>query len=154
MVKISIKEAKERIVEIFMKAGMNEDEAAIMAQMLVEADQRGVNSHGILCTARYVRLIREGKMRPNMEKKVLRDNGVVAVWDGNRSSGQLLGYRGMEEAIAKAKKNGVGIVCIKTVPVIRYKINTYRLLHNSCTVIFFKECFPDYISSLCIAGIE
>ena len=113
MVKISIKEAKERIVEIFMKAGMNEDEAAIMAQMLVEADQRGVNSHGILCTARYVRLIREGKMRPNMEKKVLRDNGVVAVWDGNRSSGQLLGYRGMEEAIAKAKKNGVGIVCIK-----------------------------------------
>ena len=113
MVKISVKEAKEKITGIFVKAGMHEDEAAIMAQMLLEAEQRGVNSHGILCTARYVRLIREGKMRPNMEKNVLRDNGVVAVWDGNRSSGQLLGYRGMEEAIAKARKNGVGIVCIK-----------------------------------------
>ena len=113
MVKISIKEAKERIIDIFVKAGMCKDEASIMAQMLVEADQRGVNSHGILCTARYVRLIREGKMRPNMEKKIIRDNGVVAVWDGNRSSGQMLGYRGMEEAIAKARRNGVGIVCIK-----------------------------------------
>ena len=113
MVKINIEEAKQRIIDIFAKVGMSREEAAIMAQMLVEADQRGVNSHGILSTVRYVRLIQEGKMRPNMEKKVIRDNGVVAVWDGNRSSGQMLGYRGMEEAMAKARKNGVGIVCIK-----------------------------------------
>lgn len=113
MVTISVKEAKKTITEIFEKTGMCNEESAIMADMLVEADQRGVHSHGILCTARYVRLIREGKMRPNMQKAVLRDNGVIAVWDGNRSSGQMLGYRGMEDAIAKAEKNGVGIVCIK-----------------------------------------
>lgn len=113
MVKISIKEAKEKITRIFANVGMNEEEGAILAQMLVEADQRGVNSHGILCTARYVRLIREGKMRPNMSYNVVRDNGTVAVWDGNRSSGQMLGYRGMEEAMKKAREHGVGIVCVK-----------------------------------------
>ena len=113
MVTISVKEAKKTITEIFVNTGMCDEEAAIMADMLVEAEQRGVHSHGILCTARYVRLIREGKMRPNMQKEVVRDNGVIAVWDGNRSSGQILGYRGMEEAISKAEKYGVGIVCIK-----------------------------------------
>ena len=99
MVRISVKEAKDRITEIFMKSGVCEDESRIIADMLVEADQRGVHSHGILCTARYVRLIREGKMRPNMSATVVKDNGVVAVWDGNHSSGQILGYRAMEEAI-------------------------------------------------------
>lgn len=113
MVTISVKEAKEKITKIFMNVGVNEDEAAIIADMVVEADQRGVNSHGILCTARYVKLIREGKMRPNMSATVLKDNGVVAVWDGNHSSGQILGYRAMEDAMKKAKEHGVGVVCVK-----------------------------------------
>ncbi len=113
MVTISVSEAKNRITRIFQKTGVSENEAALIADMLVEADQRGVHSHGILCTARYVRLIREGKMRPVAEIKVLRDNGTVAVWDGNHSSGQILGYRAMEEAIRKAKEHGVGVVCVK-----------------------------------------
>ena len=113
MVRISIKEAEDRITAMFMNVGVCEEEARITAGMLVEADQRGVNSHGILCTARYVRLIREGKMRPNMSMKVLKDNGTVAVWDGNRSSGQVLGYRAMEDAMKKAKEHGIGCVCVK-----------------------------------------
>lgn len=113
MVTISVKEAKEKITKIFMAVGVNNCEAEIIADMLVEADERGVHSHGILCTTRYVRLIREGKMRPNMSINVIRDNGTVAVWDGNHSSGQILGYRAMEDAISKAKKHGVGVVCVK-----------------------------------------
>ncbi len=96
-----------------MAVGVNNDEASLIADMLVEAEERGVHSHGILCTARYVRLIQEGKMRPNAEIKVLRDNGTVAVWDGNHSSGQILGYRAMEDAIKKAEEHGVGVVCVK-----------------------------------------
>ena len=113
MVNINVQEAKDTITKIFMNVGVNKDEATIISQMLVEADQRGVHSHGILCTARYVKLIKEGKMRPNMNINVLKDNGVVAVWDGNHSSGQILGYRSMEEAIKKAKEHGIGVVCVK-----------------------------------------
>ena len=113
MVKILVKDAKEKITAIFMNVGVNKEEATIIADMLVEADQRGVHSHGILCTARYVKLIKEGKMTPNMNVKVVKDNGVVAVWDGNHSSGQILGYKSMEEAIKKAKEHGVGVVCVK-----------------------------------------
>ena len=113
MVNINVQEAKDKITKIFMNVGVNKDEATIISQMLVEADQRGVHSHGILCTARYVKLIKEGKMRPNMNINVLKDNGVVAVWDGNHSSGQILGYRSMEEAIKKAKEHGIGVVCVK-----------------------------------------
>lgn len=113
MVTISVSEAKEKIKKIFENVGVNSDEASLISEMLVEAEERGVHSHGILCTQRYVRLINEGKMRPNVSIKVLRDNGTVAVWDGNHSSGQMLGYRAMEDAIKKAKEHGVGIVCVK-----------------------------------------
>ena len=113
MVRIKKDEAKRKVAAIFSRVGMDGPEADIMADMLIEADQRGVNSHGILSTARYVKLIQEGRMKPNADYKVIRDNGTVAVWDGNRSSGQMLGYMGMKEAIARARKNGVGIVCIK-----------------------------------------
>ena len=74
MVKISIQEAKEKITAIFMEVGVNREEASIIADMLVEADQRGVHSHGILCTARYVKLIKEGKMIPNMSVKVVKED--------------------------------------------------------------------------------
>ena len=113
MVRINTKEAKNRIAEIFRHVGVCEEEARIISDMLVEADQRGVNSHGILSTSRYVKLIMEGRMRPNMAREILKDNGTVAVWDGKRSSGQILGYRAMEDAIMKAREHGIGCVCVK-----------------------------------------
>lgn len=113
MVKIRVSDAREVIAQLFEKLGMMASEAQIMAKVLVETDQRGVMTHGIVAAPRYLRMIRAGEMKANVEYEVVRDNGTIAVWDGKRSAGQVIGYLGMEETIAKARKNGVGIVCIK-----------------------------------------
>ena len=113
MVKFKVAEAREKIAAMFEKVGMNPDEASIMANVLVQTDQCGVHTHGMVAIPRYIKLIQDGRMKPNICYDVVRDNGIIAVWDAKRSAGQVMGYTGMKEAISKAKKNGVGIVCIK-----------------------------------------
>lgn len=112
-VTISVKELKDMCLRRFRAAGVPEDEAEIMAESLVQADRRGVGSHGVVCVSRYVRLMKEGFMRPKEEHEVIRGMGVVEVWDGKRSSGQVLGHRAMLRAMEIARTSGVGVVAVK-----------------------------------------
>ena len=113
MVKFKVSDACETIAAMFEKVGMDKSQALVMAKVLVQTDQCGVHTHGMVAVPRYIKLIQNGQMRPNIAYDVVRDNGIIAVWDAKRSAGQVMGYTGMNEAISKAKKNGVGIVCIK-----------------------------------------
>lgn len=113
MVKFKVSDACETISAMFEKVGMDKSQALVMSKVLVQTDQCGVHTHGMVAVPRYIKLIQNGQMRPNIAYDVVRDNGIIAVWDAKRSAGQVMGYTGMNEAISKAKKNGVGIVCIK-----------------------------------------
>lgn len=113
MLKVDVSILYEFITGIFVKAGVKEEEAAIIADSLIQADQRGVHSHGIVCVTRYINLIRNGYMKPVMDYEVKRDQGAVCVWDGKRSNGQILGYHAMKKAIEKAKQYGIGAVGVK-----------------------------------------
>ena len=112
-VTVQITELREICRRITEKAGFPDDEAAILYESLIEADRRKVYSHGVVSLGRYVNLLLNGIMKPRAEWTVERDKGPVAVWDGERSCGQVLGQRAMEKAIEKARENGVGIVCVK-----------------------------------------
>lgn len=114
MLKVDVSILYEFMTAIFVKAGVKEEEAAIIADSLVQADQRGVHSHGIVCATRYVGLIRSGYMRPVMEYSVEKDHGAVEVWNGKRSNGQILGYHAMKKAIEKAKEYGIGVVGVRS----------------------------------------
>ena len=67
MVKIKVSETRNVIAQLFGKLGMNAHEAQIMAKVLVETDQRGVMTHGIVAAPRYLRMIRDGEMKANVE---------------------------------------------------------------------------------------
>lgn len=112
-VKVSLKALHDACVERFTAAGMPAEEAEIIACSLVAADQRGVQTHGVVCVPRYLSLIRQGKMRAKAAYETVRDNGVIAVWDGRRSSGQVLGHWAMLEAARKAKAHGIGLVAVR-----------------------------------------
>ena len=101
-------------VKRLLAAGVPQDEAEIIARSLVQADQRGVFSHGSVCVPRYVGLIRDGNMLPKESHRVVRTMGVVEVWDGERSSGQVLGHRAMMRAVEMAQTGGVGVVAVKS----------------------------------------
>jgi len=113
LIKVRLNSLIDFCNKLFIAVSVPPDEAQIITTSLIEADRRGVRSHGVVCIPRYISLIQKGKMRNKCEYKVLQEYGAVSVWDGMRSNGQVLGYKAMKEAICKARKYGISFVAVK-----------------------------------------
>lgn len=88
------------------------DRARDVADILVEADLLGHDTHGLQLLATYLRHIEAGQMKLEGEPVTLSDHGAVAAWDGQRLPGPWLVLRAMELATKKAKGYGSGTVAI------------------------------------------
>lgn len=91
-------------------AGVPAPEAAIVADTLVEADLRGVHSHGVMRLPNYVKRIQAGVVRAEASVSVTAEGPAVAQLDAHNSLGQVVSVRAMDLAIEKAGGSGVGIV--------------------------------------------
>ena len=86
---------------------MSDDDAALLADSLVQADLRGIHSHGVLRVPDYVaKLTREG-VNPRGVPRVARRTGGAIVVDGDNSMGQIGGVFAMRQAIDAARTAGV-----------------------------------------------
>ena len=92
------------------KLGLASADARLVAETLVAANLRGVDSHGVVRLPHYATRLRNGtvKARPNITSK--RTAPSAAVVEGDAGMGQLVAARAMQEAITLAKQNGVGTV--------------------------------------------
>ncbi len=93
-------------------AKMPGDRARDMAEILVEADLLGHDTHGLQLLASYLQHIEDGQMRLEGEPITLSDRGAVIAWDGQRLPGPWLVLRAMEIAAARAKTFGSCAVTI------------------------------------------
>lgn len=104
----------ERLVEqIYAGLGVPPEDAAIMGNALVDADLRGVHSHGCRYLSVYAKGIRAGRINLHPELKLLRDDEATVLVDGDGGLGHVLAARAMKIAISRAKENGVGIVSMR-----------------------------------------
>ncbi|MBV9260090.1 MAG: Ldh family oxidoreductase [Pseudolabrys sp.] len=94
--------------DVLLRAGMPPDEAALVADALVLADLRGMQSHGVLRVPIYVEKIRAGGFRPGRKGRVIRETASTVLLDGEDGIGQVLTIAAMDRAIDKAKANGIG----------------------------------------------
>lgn len=102
------------VCEVFQKYGVPEEDARICADVLLEADRRGLESHGVnRFKPIYLDRIKEGVQKPVTEFEVVRETATTAVIDGHDGMGQVIGYRSMELAIEKAKKYGMGMAAVR-----------------------------------------
>lgn len=99
--------------EALVKVGVIHKDAAIVADTLVEADLRGIDSHGVVRLAPYVRMILEGNMNPRPKLHLVRETPTAAVMDADDGIGNLVCVRATDIAIQKARRSGVGIVGVK-----------------------------------------
>lgn len=92
------------------KLGLDAADARFVADTLVAANLRGVDSHGVVRLPHYATRLRNGtvKARPNITAR--RNGPSAAVVEGDAGMGQLVAARAMQEAISLAKQNGVGAV--------------------------------------------
>jgi LDH2 family malate/lactate/ureidoglycolate dehydrogenase len=100
--------------DIFIKNGVPPDDAAICADVLIESDKRGIDSHGIgRFKPIYIDRIKDGIQNPVTKFEVLRDHLTAAVVDGHDGMGQVIGKKSMQLAIDKAKQYGMGMVVVR-----------------------------------------
>ena len=104
------------VITAFEKLGVPPQDAAIAANVLVMADLRGVDTHGVIRFnpgSWYVKWLREGEMSPVPKIRIVSDAASSALLDGDRGIGMVIGHRAMELAIEKAKDCGVGMVGVR-----------------------------------------
>lgn len=98
---------------LLKKAGVPGDQAVAIAKVVVEADLRGIGSHGVLRLPTYIRKVQAGTMTAKTELKVLRERGAVLLIDAQHGFGQIAGIHAMNEAMNLAEKYGVGVVAVR-----------------------------------------
>ncbi len=99
------------MVDVFKGLGVPGDEARVCADVLIGADKRGIDSHGVgRLKLIYYDRVRKGTQSPVTEFEIVRDVKATAVVDGHNGMGMVVGRRCMEMAIEKAKQHGLGMV--------------------------------------------
>jgi LDH2 family malate/lactate/ureidoglycolate dehydrogenase len=95
------------------KVGLGERDAALVSDVLVDADLRGVHSHGLHNLPRWARGFLKGHLATDVTLPIVVDGGSTCVIDGQNSLGVLASKKAMDIAIERAKKYGVGIVGVR-----------------------------------------
>lgn len=99
--------------EVFVKTGLSQENADIVADSLVQANLRGVDSHGVVRTSIYLKRVEEGMINPLAEATVEQESDATALVNGNNSFGSIVGTVALEKAINKAKTRGAALVGVK-----------------------------------------
>lgn len=107
------------IMESFMKdvlmgVGVPEEDAKVCADVLIESDKRGIDSHGVgRLKPIYYDRIKLGIQEPVTTFEIVKEGLTTAVIDGHNGMGHVIGKRAMEMAIEKAKVYGMGMVAVR-----------------------------------------
>jgi LDH2 family malate/lactate/ureidoglycolate dehydrogenase len=102
------------MIDVFKGIGVPESEAAICADTLINADKRGVDSHGVgrLKTIYYDR-IKAGIQFAQTKIDVIKEGPTTALLDANHGMGMVASHKAMQMAIDKAKQYGTGMVVVR-----------------------------------------
>jgi LDH2 family malate/lactate/ureidoglycolate dehydrogenase len=102
------------VIDAFVGYGVPGEDAKIVADVLLESDRRGIESHGInRFKPIYLDRIKSGIQKPVTDLEIVKETKTTAVVDGHNGMGQVIGYRSMEMAIKKAKEYGMGMVAAR-----------------------------------------
>jgi len=101
------------MLELLKAAAVSNEDAEIIADSLVQADLRGVSSHGILRLPLYLKRVMSGVLNTQPKRKIVRETLATALIDGDHGFGQPAGWQAMHLAMEKAEKCGIGAVGVK-----------------------------------------
>ncbi|HTZ36816.1 MAG TPA: malate/lactate/ureidoglycolate dehydrogenase [Stellaceae bacterium] len=100
---------------IFAAGGSSEEEAAIVADHLVEANLKGHDSHGVGMIPSYLRNLANGSCVANRAGRVASRSGSLIAYDGERGFGQIVARAATQIGIEAARESGVAVVALRNV---------------------------------------
>ena len=102
------------VIDAFAGYGIPRADAEICADVLLESDKRGIESHGVnRFKPVYLDRIKAGIQNAVTEMEIIKETPTTAVIDGHHGMGQVIGHKAMSMAIAKAKEYGMGMVVVR-----------------------------------------
>ena len=112
-IRVDHRSLKEWVKSVYVKLGLLEEHAEVVADVLVTADLMGISSHGVQRVGRYVGGIKRGTVNLRPRMRVVRDLGAAALVDGDNGLGHPVALYAMRVAIEKARQYGVGFVLVR-----------------------------------------
>jgi LDH2 family malate/lactate/ureidoglycolate dehydrogenase len=104
---------KRFATDVFARVGMPKTDAALVADVLVWANLRGVDTHGVMRIPRYVDLVETGDMNPRPEIALRTETPASVLIEADRAAGPVAMMRGTTEALRKARDAGVGLALVR-----------------------------------------
>src|SRR5437868_7893688 len=98
---------------VFRKIGCSEEDATNATKVLLMADLRGIDSHGIARLSGYIRLWEAGRINVKPDIRIIHETPSTAVVDGDSGLGLVVAPYAMEIAIKKAEQVGTGWVAVQ-----------------------------------------
>jgi LDH2 family malate/lactate/ureidoglycolate dehydrogenase len=111
--RVASKQIEEQLVSVFRAWGMSEAHARTTADVMVETDLRGVDSHGVSMLPTYDNEFRAGRLNMTPTFKHVRENAATALIDADASLGHPVSTYAMNLAVDKCLKAGVGVVAVR-----------------------------------------
>ncbi len=103
---ISSSDLTHFVKQVFLKMGCSDIDAHLATDVLIKADLRGIDSHGVARLSGYYRLFESGRINPKPNIKILREKKSVFSIDGDSGLGLVIAPRTMETVIEKTKTFG------------------------------------------------
>jgi LDH2 family malate/lactate/ureidoglycolate dehydrogenase len=102
----------DQLVTVFRAWGMSDEHAATTAQVMVETDLRGVDSHGVSMLPSYDKEFRNGRLNVHPVFKTVREGPAMALIDADASLGHPVSTHAMNKAVDKCAATGVAVVSV------------------------------------------
>lgn len=99
--------------KIFHSIGCSDEDSNLAGDVLISADLRGVDSHGLARLSGYIRLYESNRLNPSPKIRLIHETPSTAVIDGDMGLGLVVAPRAMEIAIRKGLEVGSGWVAIR-----------------------------------------
>ncbi len=106
-------ELRHLAIAALQKAGVADDDARIIADVLVESELRGVATHGMVMLPLYIRRLQRGQVNPRPDIRVVKESPSHALFDGDNGPGHLVAVKAMSACVEKARKNQIGVVGVR-----------------------------------------
>jgi LDH2 family malate/lactate/ureidoglycolate dehydrogenase len=110
--RVDPKQIREQLRSVFRAWGMADEHADTSAEMMLETDLRGVDSHGISMLPTYDREFRAGRLNMRPVFKVVREAPAIALIDADAGLGHPVSVRAMNLAVDKCRATGVAVVSV------------------------------------------
>ena len=126
--------------EILVQLKVPETEAETVAEVLVDSNLRGIDSHGLRILPIYVQRIQAGQIRPGSPLEIVQETPTTARLNGNQNFGYVIGCEVAQRAISKAQEHGLGAV------------NAFNITHCGAISYYALQVAEKKLVGLCVTN--